>query len=308
MINTRVQVCYKAFGYKILSEIILPELHESNFEYISADLEIGFTDLYQRWEESEKVNKYFVINEEMIMFCVPDVAIFSIQSGKQIYITKLMDAHDDQIRLYLLGTCMGILLMQRKILPLHGSAIEINGKAYAIIGDSGVGKSTLAAAFLNNGYRLLSDDVIPISFNETNQPMVTPAYPQQKLWQESLDNFGMESKNLRPIINRETKFAIPVANQFSNEQLPLAGVFELVKTESSFIRLQPIQNLARLQTLFCHTYRNFLIEPQGLMDWHFNTIAKLASKLDVFQLVRPTSRFTAHELTTLILSTIERES
>ena len=53
--------------------------------------------------------------------------------------------------------------MQRKVLPLHGSAIAINGKAYAIIGDSGAGKSTLALAFLNRGYRLLTDDVIAVS-------------------------------------------------------------------------------------------------------------------------------------------------
>ena len=38
---------------------------------------------------------------------------------------------------------MGALLMQRKILPLHGSAIAIDGKAYAFVGDSGAGKSTL---------------------------------------------------------------------------------------------------------------------------------------------------------------------
>ena len=50
-----------------------------------------------------------------------------------------------------LGTCMGALLMQRKIFPFHGSAIAINGKAYAIVGDSGAGKSTLASAFLKKG-------------------------------------------------------------------------------------------------------------------------------------------------------------
>ena len=57
---------------------------------------------------------------------------------------------------------MGAILMQRKILPLHGSAIAIDGKAYAIVGDSGAGKSTLASAFLKRGYQLLSDDVITV--------------------------------------------------------------------------------------------------------------------------------------------------
>ena len=61
---------------------------------------------------------------------------------------------------------MGAILMQRKILPLHGSAIAIDGKAYAIVGDSGAGKSTLASAFLNKGYQLLSDDVIAVSLSK----------------------------------------------------------------------------------------------------------------------------------------------
>ena len=63
---------------------------------------------------------------------------------------------------------MGAILMQRRLLPLHGSAIAINGKAYAIVGDSGAGKSTLASAFLNKGYQLISDDVIAVSLSQEN--------------------------------------------------------------------------------------------------------------------------------------------
>ena len=63
---------------------------------------------------------------------------------------------EDMIRLYILRDMYGTLLMQRKILPFHGSAIAINGKAYAIVGDSGAGKSTLASAFLKEGYQLLT--------------------------------------------------------------------------------------------------------------------------------------------------------
>ena len=79
-----------------------------------------------------------------------------------------MKYDEDVIRLYILGTCMGAILMQRKILPLHGSAIEIDGKAYAIVGDSGAGKSTLASAFLKQGYQLVSDDVIAVSLSQEN--------------------------------------------------------------------------------------------------------------------------------------------
>ena len=41
---------------------------------------------------------------------------------------------------------------EKDILPLHGSAVAINGKAYAFMGNSGAGKSTLASALINQGY------------------------------------------------------------------------------------------------------------------------------------------------------------
>ena len=207
---------YKAFGLNVSSEISLPELPQLN-ENSLVDIVIKKADLTLLWEELAGESKYFVIKEDLILFRLPDNAIYMIQKGKEIFYSPMNNAHEDHIRLYLLGTCMGALLMQRKILPLHGSAIEIDGKAYAIVGDSGAGKSTLASAFLKLGYQLISDDVIPVTLNEQNIPMVTPAYPQQKLWLESLNQFGMESNHYRPIFDRETKYAIPVSEQFASK-------------------------------------------------------------------------------------------
>ena len=111
---------------------------------------------------------------------------------------------------------------------------QLDGKVYAIVGDSGAGKSTLASAFLKQGYKLLSDDVIAVSVSQENPiPYVTPSYPQQKLWQESLNIFGMENSNYRSIYGRENKYCIPVTKALLRHPLPLAGVFELVKTENN---------------------------------------------------------------------------
>ena len=49
-------------------------------------------------------------------------------------VSPLKRYDEDVIRLYILGTCMGAILMQRRIFPLHGSAVAINGKAYAFVG------------------------------------------------------------------------------------------------------------------------------------------------------------------------------
>lgn len=306
MLNTKTKMTYTAFGFHVSSDIVLPELQVLSEGADKIDIKIEAGDVSQLWADSVKLNSYTSISEDMVMFYIPETAIYSIRDGKEIVYTPLEGCSDDANRLYLLGSCMGALLMQREILPLHGSAIEINGKAYGIVGDSGAGKSTLASAFLREGYRLISDDVIPVTICN-GVPMVTPAYPQQKLWLESLTHFGMGSEGLRPIIDRETKFAIPVQSQFVTKSLPLAGVFELVKTENDHLEFLPVTNLQRLHTLFYHTYRNFLVEPMGLMEWHFNLTAAFANKIELFQVRRPVSHFTAPEIASLILSEVHNE-
>lgn len=307
MINTVRNVAYKAFGLRIVSEIPLPELPQMSEQKDMADIIIEIADLSGQWRKyTAEQQQRFVVEENVVMFQVPHTAIFSIQEGKKIIFSPMPGVEEDKIRLYILGTCMGALLMQRKILPLHGSAIAIDGKAYALVGDSGAGKSTLASAFLCKGYQLLSDDVIAVSLSYENSPFVMPSYPQQKLWQESLNEFGMKTTHYRPLFERETKYAVPVSSQFFADPLPLAGVIELVKTENESIKILRTEGLERLHTLFRHTFRNFLIPRLGLMEWHFANSANMVNKIDMFQLQRPASRFTAHELVSLILSSLNK--
>jgi hypothetical protein len=305
MIETEKQVVYKAFGFSVISEIPLPELPHIENKVESIDIEVKIEDLNKEWFELSDVNNAFVIKENLVMFQVPDVATFSIQDGNKISVLPLKENEEDVIRLYILGTCMGAILMQRKIFPLHGSAVAINGKAYAFVGNSGAGKSTTASAFLNHGYQLLSDDVIAISLSEDGSiPFVTPSYPQQKLWQDSLNILGMVSSDYRPIYGRENKYCIPVNSKFLSEQIPLAGVFELKKTENKEFEICPIQSLERFYTLYYNTYQNCFIQNLGLMDWHFNTTAKIVDKIDIYQIHRPVSGTSSTQIVSQILKTI----
>lgn len=307
MIETINKVVYKAFGLNIVSEIVLPEVPLIYKQGDPIDVVIQRADLSELWYKSAMQDEKYVTRENLFMFQIPETAIFCIQDGETIIVSPMYGADEAKIRLYILGTCMGVLLMQRRILPLHGSAIAIDGKAYAFVGDSGAGKSTLASAFLSTGYQLISDDVIAVTFSQEQIPMVMPAYPQQKLWQESLTEFGMETSGFQSIFQRETKYLVPVPTKFIAEPLPLAGVFELSKTASEEIEIQSIQGLVRLHTLFCQTFRHSLLERLGLLEWHFSTIARISDHIDLYQLRRPSSGFTAPQLASLILKTIHKE-
>lgn len=306
VVHIMSKTIYKAFGYSIQSDILLPELQQLDIPPINIDISIRYADLSERWLELSMLPKKYVVTENLIMFWIPNLAVFAVEGGTIITISPEKDADEDKIRLYILGSCMGAILLQRKILPLHGSAVVIDNKAYAFIGESGHGKSTLASSFIQRGFQLLTDDVIAVTLGPDNIPYVTPAYPQQKLWQESLDTFGMNSDEFRPLFDRETKYAIPVASHFSTDTLPLAGIFELVKMDCSHAEIRSINKLERLPLLYRHTYRNFFLPDCGLTNWHFDTTARMSSNIDIYQLQRPLHESTVHQLTDMVLSVIKR--
>jgi len=302
---------------RIVSEIALPELAleerqlQQDLLQEEADLdniEIRMFDLTENWKSLGFIDSDYAGNEQEVYFRIDKVAIFCVQHGKKVLVSPMPGADENQIRLYVLGTCLGTLLMQRKILPLHGSAVVINREAYAIVGESGAGKSTLAAAFLEKGYQLLSDDVIAVTHpSDSERPFVFPSYPQQKLWQESLNQLEMDTVQYKPLYMETNKFAVPVHSQFCSESLPLAGIIELVKMERENVVMKQLQSLDSLSLLYKHTYRQFLIPVLHVGHWHFTYTATLASQTKIFRLERPISGFTAPEMAALILNSIHKE-
>ncbi|MFC0216451.1 aldolase [Paenibacillus chartarius] len=299
---------YYAFGLRIHSEMELPELPALPFGDGSADAEIKLAPHTAYTAELDNNPYEHMVKNGQVLFYVPDHAYFSIEAGRTIAITPLAGADIRLVRLYVLGSCMGALLLQRRLLPLHGSAVEIDGKAYAVVGDSGAGKSTLASVFIHNGYRLISDDIIAVSISQEEKvPIAIPSYPQQKLWQESLEHLGVAERPYEPIFGRETKYSVPVATSFREDPLPLAGIFILEKAEGmdgAAPVIRPLGKLERIQTLFTHTYRQFLVPRMDLQEWHFTTSVQLLRHCTMHSLKRAATGFSAHRLQQMIVDTI----
>lgn len=298
---------YTAFGLQVRSEIALPELFAS--DGMSYTPESGVTvkrsSLKEAWQEHAGPEDYFAVLDSEVLFSVPEVGLFAAEGGHTIHVSPSPGVAEERLRLYILGTGMGLILLQKRILPLHGSCIAVDGRAYAIVGQSGAGKSTLSSVLLDRGYKLLSDDVIPIVLSDQG-PFAFPSYPQQKLWQESLDALEIFRAEGRPIYNRETKFAVPAHDHFHREPLPLAGVFELVKTDDDPF-INPVPVMERYYLLFDHTYRNFYVNRGGLMTWHFSTLSKFVNRIDVYRIGRSTKAFSARESADRILKVIYQE-
>lgn len=79
-----------------------------------------------------------------------------------------------------LGPGLVLALAARGVWCLHGSAVAVSDGAVVFAGESGRGKSTLAARLQAAGFRRLADDVVPVELSSKGVE-VLPAFPQLKL-------------------------------------------------------------------------------------------------------------------------------
>lgn len=80
------------------------------------------------------------------------------------------------------GTVTALILVWRGIVPLHGSAVSIGGKAVMIGGETGAGKSSLCDALVRRGGLLVSDDLTALlPLPGPGVPMLQPGRPAIRL-------------------------------------------------------------------------------------------------------------------------------
>lgn len=161
-------------------------------------------------------------------FAVPDVATYLIDpAGCRVVIDPAAGASMQDIRIFLLGTVLGILCARRGILPLHAACVQVGDGAVALAGASGMGKSTLAAAFIRRGYRILSDDVTALEVDGDSRVLVRPSLPRLKLCPDAMDRFVMSADGADRALRDAGKFIIPVDEHFHPAPLPLIATVHL---------------------------------------------------------------------------------
>jgi hypothetical protein len=134
------------------------------------------------------------------------VGHFRILGGQQIgWCPAQPGLSPAELRTYLLGSAFGALLIQRGLLVLHGNALERDGRAIVCLGASGAGKSTLACALMQQGWRLLADDLVAI----TPEGMVLPGIPRIKLWEDAARSFGFSPELWIPVAAGIAKYLMP---------------------------------------------------------------------------------------------------
>jgi hypothetical protein len=186
------------------------------------------------------------------------------------------------------------------LLPLHGSAIEVNNRAVVFVGTPGIGKSTLAGAFHQRGYRVITDDVCVLSTSTDDPPVVFPGFPRLKLWADTLENLGKNPEELYKVTPGYDKRNLLLEGGFCENPLPLHRIYLLTATTSQEFKLAQLWGLEKLTTLIDHTYRlEFLTEPERKRQ-HFIWCASVARQVAVSCVTRPCRPFLLDDLADMV--------
>ena len=273
---------YSLFGLHVRSELALPEL-------LGADPQSEPQVIVRLGKVPDApapgVGPH--LTEGGLLLVIDAVGRYFVKDGSTVVVEPYPGVPDANLRLYLLGSAMGVLLHQRGLLPLHANAVEIDGKAVAFMGASGAGKSTLAAWFHDRGFRIVADDVCAVLF-DGERPFVAPGMPRLRLWKEALEGSGRQASEFsRSYAGDDNwdKFDVPIPHETAvRAKVELAGVYLLGKGEG--LSISELRGLEATEAVFANTYRGSYVPAAGNIQSHWESCVRLVRGVPIFQLLR----------------------
>lgn len=294
---------YSVYGLLVRSDLELPDLGEPVMGSAEPDVVVRFGSLEPPAPEVELLAHDLWRTAEACGVLVPGVARYEARAGREVVVDVDPGADPAAVRLFLLGTMMGAVMMQRDHLVLHGNAFRIGGACAVVVGHSGAGKSTLAAEFARRGLDVLSDDVVPV----TADGLALTGYPRIKLWDDALERLGVPTEGLAKIHTSHEKFQLPVERSTS-EPVPLRWIYVLERHHGDQLDLEPVAGAVTFSLLHEHTYRNELVHGPEPVARHLKQCARLVRAARITRVRRPAATMTAEATAEAILADIARDS
>lgn len=273
--------CYRAYGLGIHSEFSIFDLP---VQEAAQDVAIIREELEAVRGEGEAPYPYIRLNGQEAIYTLEGLGCFRVSGGRQISVDPHPDADRGDLVSSLVGNALALLLYQRKRLLLHASVVSINRTGVAFLGDSGAGKSSIAAAFLANGHKLLVDDLASIDINAGNA-WIYPGFPYIKL---SNDALSMLSPNPERLVFKDKidDKGIYLLDDFANgDRVPLSQIY-VIRSGAEVI-LKQLNSQRALFELMRYSIPPSMVKQNHAV--HFRRCLELLKNILVYGLERPES-------------------
>jgi hypothetical protein len=193
--------------------------------------------------------------------------------------------------IHLLGTVLAFYLERRGVRVLHGAAVAIGGRSVAFLATNRGGKTSLAAALIQAGGALLSDDLLAIDERE-GAFWVRPGYPQVRMWPDAAIHFLGTVAGLEQVLPGIDKRRVPIGagcfGRFRREPRPLAAIYLPERRPAQeAIRIAPVSRRDAVIHLVRHSYCPRLVAAVGLQAERLALFDRLTAAVPLRRLRYP---------------------
>lgn len=234
---------------------------------------------------------------------MPQAVRLEITDGRCITYDRYPGVEDNEVRLFVLGSGLGAIMMQRGHILIHGNAVVAPNQSGAIIciGDSGAGKSTTAIAMMQRGLQVLTDDVCPL----TDDGVVLPGMPRAKLWQNTAHQLGIDTGTLSRIRRADAKFNLPLGDAHCGAAQPVRAFYWLVPADVEAVLVEHVRGFEAFPVLRNNVYRPEYLRCLGLEEDYLRRLAAIGTRFPVFKVSRPRTGFDVDGVVDAILANDE---
>jgi hypothetical protein len=278
---------YTVSGLSVASELALPGLIAAgDMPGSDPDIFIRRGDVPADLDGAEERGPSWQSAPGRFLLDVPGIVRLLLTDGREILFTPADGVAPEEVAIFVSGTGFGILLHQRERIVFHASAVRVRDSAVLFCGPSGAGKSTLAAALVDAGYDLVTDDFCGVSMDGNGLPWVEPDGRQLKLWQNSIDRLDLGDRRKAPVRSALEKFYIE-PRAASTATLPLAAIYVLREARPpavpGILRPNIVDGALMVRG---NAYRPAMVRRMKQQPLYFQAAAAISQRAGVFTLTR----------------------
>ena len=279
---------YKIFGLNVSSDFEM-KCYQSDFD----DFDVIVINS-GNYVEEEIQNELINMTQDRFWFHIKDAGVFEVLNGNEIIVTPYKYIDYKTLELFILGTGLGVIMIQNNTFPLHGAFVEYKGIGFGIVGESGAGKTSLATGITLESGKIITDDVMRVTYSN-GLPFVNPSYPSQKIWSSTAKALNIDITSSKPIMSRSEKYFIENELIFLSKSIQLQYIFEVVESDIESVQIVSMNEVEKLDLLLRNSYRYFVIGLSNKLKEHFKDMMRLSNNIEAYIIRRPRNRFTVDE-------------
>ena len=230
--------------------------------------------------------------------------------ARHIYAQTLTDVDNEAMLAYLLVDALSFSMVRLGWEPLHATAVATDDGVVGFLGNSGDGKSTLAALLLQQRCKLVTDDML-VLVRDRETWLAQPGPPRLKLYRDMADHILGVAPGRIAMNPDTTKLIVPLdTDDCTAEPHPLRALYVLRsvgENRSSALRIEQLSPAAAFPRVLAHTAGHYPSEIARLQR-QFQFTTTLVREIPVKTLSYPREKAEMARLRDAVLADLSRSS